>query len=243
MTRQAAGGLTDFVRGGGYLVCEARPAWNDERGYAAREIPGMGLARVFGVREKKVIMQEKVEFFPANQPHPLLTGIKSRDRLYGAYFAESFIIPDQNSGQVIARFGDGAPAIVENTFGSGTALIIGSFMGMASHLQPAEKNNIFFKNLVERAQINRPYSDSSDDDIPLEIRLSRGPDFNILYLLNHDTISRTVRTELPVDKNKTFLIRNIINDAVYKKESVKKLLVLDSTVKARDVMVLAIQPE
>ena len=52
LQQPVADAIKAFVKAGGTLISEARPAWNDERGYANERIPGAGLDEVFGVREK-----------------------------------------------------------------------------------------------------------------------------------------------------------------------------------------------
>jgi beta-galactosidase len=46
--------LRAYVEGGGTLVSEARPAWNDERGLASSRIPGLDLDTVLQARERAV---------------------------------------------------------------------------------------------------------------------------------------------------------------------------------------------
>ena len=53
LQQPVADALKAYVRGGGTLISEARPAWNDERGFANPRIPGAGLDEVFGAREKR----------------------------------------------------------------------------------------------------------------------------------------------------------------------------------------------
>jgi beta-galactosidase len=52
LSRAAAAGIEKFVRQGGVVVAEARTAWNDEAGCCGEAVPGLGLERVFGCRER-----------------------------------------------------------------------------------------------------------------------------------------------------------------------------------------------
>ncbi|HEV2232736.1 MAG TPA: hypothetical protein VGV68_04950 [Terriglobia bacterium] len=56
-----ADGVKEYIRGGGTVVAEARLAWNDERGFASEVVPGLGLAEVFGAREKLIRPVDKAE--------------------------------------------------------------------------------------------------------------------------------------------------------------------------------------
>ncbi len=83
-TQEAATSLMTFVKNGGYLLAEARFAWNDEKGYATDIIPGMGLSEVFGVREAKVEVKNNVRMNILETSHPAfnqLTGSQSYWRI------------------------------------------------------------------------------------------------------------------------------------------------------------------
>src|SRR3954468_12946176 len=62
LQQPVAEALKAYVRGGGTLISEARPAWNDERGVANSRIPGAGLDELFGAREKVLMAPEAVTF-------------------------------------------------------------------------------------------------------------------------------------------------------------------------------------
>ena len=68
LQQPVAEALKAYVRGGGTLISEARPAWNDERGDANARIPGGGLDEIFGVREKELRSREAITFTCENEP-------------------------------------------------------------------------------------------------------------------------------------------------------------------------------
>jgi beta-galactosidase len=80
-TQKAAEGLREFVSQGGFVLAEARMAWNDDRGFASEVIPGLGLHEVFGVRENEVRMRENISLPVSGKSHPALSGIKKAKRL------------------------------------------------------------------------------------------------------------------------------------------------------------------
>ena len=75
LPRNAAAALKEYVRAGGTLISEARPAWNDERGFANGTIPGAGLDEAFGVRESE-----------RRSPDAVTMITTSGDRVSGAVF-------------------------------------------------------------------------------------------------------------------------------------------------------------
>ena len=134
-----ADALKAYVRGGGTLIAEARPAWNDERGLANARIPGAGLDEVFGAREKRLRPTETVTLVGErglDGPLALLAGRS----FTGLSFAEELDVTGAST-QVLARFSgdDGQPrepAIVMSRYGSGRAILIGSFPSAAFEQDP-----------------------------------------------------------------------------------------------------------
>lgn len=131
LSKNVAEGVARFIQGGGTVVAEARLAWNDERGFSSDEIPGMGLTPVFGAREKVIRPVEKPEIIlEANSELPGWTA--------GAHVtAEAFEeeLEPLPGSLVLAHFADGVPAIVENSYGKGKAILVGSFLALAFERQ------------------------------------------------------------------------------------------------------------
>jgi beta-galactosidase len=139
LQQPVADALKAYVRGGGTLISEARPAWNNERGYANARIPGAGLDEVFGAREKELRSPEAVTF----TGEPDLEGDLAplRGRVFnGLAFAEHLEVTGPST-RVLARFpagkaGKGDPAVVMSRYGSGRAILIGTFPSAAFEQDP-----------------------------------------------------------------------------------------------------------
>ena len=116
--------LRAYVESGGALVAEARLAWNNERGYAAERIPGLGLWEVMGCRESSVQTGEKgrTELRWSSTEIP---GMKPGDLLPARWYEES-LEPIGPQARVAAQFADGSPAAVISSFGKGKTLMLGS---------------------------------------------------------------------------------------------------------------------
>jgi beta-galactosidase len=139
MDEALAAALASYVRSGGTLVSEARPAWRDEQGRANARVPGFGLDEVFGAREKEVRPVDDVELSMERELDGPLSTLAGKT-VRGAAYAESLEITGP-SVRVIARFrgADGAPgdpAIVASRHGSGRAVLIGSLTGTALEKDP-----------------------------------------------------------------------------------------------------------
>jgi beta-galactosidase len=111
--------LEQYVREGGHLFTEARAGWVDERGYAQEIIPGFGWERMLGVREK------------STTPRPDLRIKWGGQEIAGAIFEERFTVLNPEV-RPLAYFEDGSAAAFEHRYGSGSAIIVGSFPGQAN---------------------------------------------------------------------------------------------------------------
>jgi beta-galactosidase len=139
LQQPVADALKAYVRGGGTLISEARPAWNNERGYANARIPGAGLDEVFGAREKELRSPEAVTFTGEPDLEGDLAALRGRV-FNGLAFAEHLEVTGPST-RVLARFpagkaGKGDPAVVMSRYGSGRAILIGTFPSAAFEQDP-----------------------------------------------------------------------------------------------------------
>ena len=141
LSESAAKAIRDFVANGGAVVSEARLAWNDENGKAKDIIPGFGLNEVCNCRETAVQMT------PSGKTDVILD---SGDKFKGVLFQESL------SGNAIAHFADGSPAIVTNAFGKGRMMMIGTFLGSAFDSDREESLGNFIRSMLDWAGVQHP---------------------------------------------------------------------------------------
>lgn len=139
LSRPVADALKSFVKGGGTLISEARPAWNDERGNANERIPGAGLDEIFGAREKVLRSPDPVTFVAERDLDGALAPLAGRTFTGGGY-AEHLELTSA-SARVLARFpaegtAPGDPAVVMSKYGDGQAILIGTFPAMTFEGDP-----------------------------------------------------------------------------------------------------------
>jgi beta-galactosidase len=205
-TQKAADGVAAYVRNGGYVLAEARLAWNDDRGYAADDIPGLGLSEVFGVREGDIWMKEEVLLRITDASHPAAQGLTEGENLKGNLYAMSVEPLEGRPVSVIAELENGLPAVVASRYGNGETMLVGSFLGMAGHPEPVEANDRFYLGLLDWAGIIRPFTSSHDGKTanPVEIRLQENPNGYVLYVINHSSDTENVSVSLRVNENGLF---------------------------------------
>ena len=117
--------IRNYVENGGVVIADARIGVVDDLDYGYQEIPGAGLSQVFGCKEIAVWPGEKAEIqiSALNQ--------SSNESDYGTSALPCGIYRQEleitsPTAQVIARFAEGDPAIVANSFGKGKAVLIGA---------------------------------------------------------------------------------------------------------------------
>ena len=181
ISKPVIGGVVRYIENGGTVVAEARLAWNDERGFSSDEIPGMGLAKVFGAREKVIRPLEKPEI--VLEPNDGLPGLAHGTRALAEAFEEE--LEPMPGAVVLGRFADGAPAIVENNYGKGKAILVGSFLALAYQRQQNDSTKQVLLALARRAGVAPEVTVSGDNTSQVEVRRLVGSGVQFLFAFNH----------------------------------------------------------
>ncbi len=169
-----------YVEGGGTLVTEARLAWNNERGYAAERIPGLGLWEVMGCRESAIQTAEKVRT-ELRWTSTEIPGLNAGDVLPGRWYAESLETLSPNA-KAVAQFPDGSTAAVMSTFGRGRTLMLGSYVSAAYFTTPSEAAEHFYTGLLRWSGVTLPVELTARQ---VEVRyLESGVD-RLVFVFNH----------------------------------------------------------
>lgn len=243
VTQKTADGIREFVRNGGYVLVEARAAWNDDRGFASEIIPGLGLHEVFGVRENEVRMRESISLKVTDNNHPATLGLQTGDLLKGTLYAQS-VTPLENANvRVLAQTAEGQPAVVVSRFGSGEAMLVGTYMGMAGFPEVDPVNDRFFTNLTNWAKIERPFTSNLDGRTTnqLELRLQEYTNGYLLFAINHSDKSESFSVDLKLPRG-DYKIREVISDRYSALSWKDNVLVLASEIKRKQVMIWEITP-
>lgn len=114
--------LRQWVEGGGVLISEGCPAYFGDRGHVGVVQPNLGLDELFGARESYV------EFTP-----DILTDLRLTVKgfpLWGGTFLQAY---EPTTGKAVGWYEDGKVAAVENRYGQGRTLLVGTMLG-AGHV-------------------------------------------------------------------------------------------------------------
>jgi beta-galactosidase len=181
LSQDVADGVKRYVAAGGTAVAEARLAWNDARGFASSVIPGAGLATVFGARERIISPSDKVQI--ETEASPALPGLPAHTMLAGEAFEEQL---DPLAGSsVLARFRDGAPAVIETTEGKGKAILIGSFLALAYENRHETAAGDFFRALAKAAGVSCEVQVSGAGAREIEVRRLDREREQTVFVFNH----------------------------------------------------------
>jgi beta-galactosidase len=197
LSKNVADGIKRYVQNGGTAVAEARLAWNDERGFASDVIPGFGLDEIFGAKEKLIRPADGPRI--AMESSADLPGLNGTQTIAGDAFEED--LDPLDGARVLGRFADGAPAVVENSFGKGKAILLGSFVALAYHKQPSDSNRDFFLSLAQAAGVSSEVEVTGPGTSELEVRRLVDDNKQIVFAFNHSKqpADATLSVRMPWD--------------------------------------------
>ena len=194
LPERSAAALAEYVKQGGALVAEARLGWNNERGFAAGRIPGMGLADAMGCRETGVQTGARgstaLVWSDASIP-----GIAAGLRVPARWYEET-LEPLGTQARVAAHFPDGSAAAVVSTYGKGKTLMLGSYVSAAYESAPSRETERFYASLLDWAGVTRPVTAEGGK---IEVRTLERGDERLVFVFNHDTkeVAANVALRLP----------------------------------------------
>jgi len=195
MTSKVAEGIKEFVRQGGKLVAEVRPGWSDEKGKCSEVIPGLGLHEIFGCREKW-IRERKKPILRVESLLELIPSLAEKMEISGSVYEEA-LEPLKDTVKILARFEDGSPAMIINSYGKGKAILVGSLVSGAYEKVRDEENQKFMKVLFKWASVE---SLVDIDGGKVEVRIMEGLGYKILFGFNHGNEKADISLRLRVPK-------------------------------------------
>lgn len=181
-TAEQAARIKAWVEKGGTLIAEACPGYFGDRGHVGQVQPNMGLDTLFGVR------QVDVEFMP-----DIGDRIKFRFgdmAVDGGGYLQSYVL---NGGNGRGDFSDGRLAVVENSFGRGRTLLIGTNPSVAYHQTDGKANGRFFAELLKWSGAT-PHVTLSNRAV--FARVHKGESGGFLWLVNPSRTPQTIEVSI-----------------------------------------------
>jgi beta-galactosidase len=227
--------LARFAEAGGALVMEARAAWNDERGYSTPTIPGFGLDQVFGAREASITPAAR-HTLTITAAHPATPRLAAGASLTGHVYQEA-LETTSAAAQVVAKFVDGAPAMVASSYGRGKTLFVGSFLSMAFERTRERNLEEFFQGLLEWAGVERPALVS---DSKLEVRALVGAGYTLYFIFNNGEQETAAEVKLQAPYA-SFNMRDLVTTQPVSSQTAEGRVVLAQRLAPQAVWVLEVR--
>lgn len=162
--------LRKYVEDGGTLISEGLPAYFGEQGRVGAAQPNYGLDQLFGASERYV------EFTP-DLLEKLSLEVNGR-KISGRYFLQEY---EPKGGRSVGHYNNGHVAAVENHYGKGRALLIGTFPGGGYYLRHDAETKAFFAGLLPLANVEPRLASNNS---ALQARLHDGPGGHYLWVIN-----------------------------------------------------------
>jgi beta-galactosidase GanA len=120
LSANARRALSEYVRGGGTILSDPYCCPYPDSFFLDTRVPGGGFDRVFGCRERDIFRADPT----VSVRHEGRTFVVPR-----GHFREEYVL---QGGRALATYEDGGtPAVVANSWGRGTAVIVGLNLGLA----------------------------------------------------------------------------------------------------------------
>ncbi len=165
--------LKAWVRNGGVLISEGCPGYLDDSGHVAGLQPAMGLDEMFGCREKDF-------FIDANQirSEGMYFSFKDCPVVYGGVCEQVY---EPTVGKAVGWYDNGAVAAIENQYGKGRTLLMGTSPGFGFYDHQTDEMRAFFKTLLDWAGVEQHVKSGNPS---LIVRLHDGDGGPKLWIVN-----------------------------------------------------------
>lgn len=162
--------IAKWVENGGTLVSEGCPAYWGDKAHVGEIQPNLGLDKVFGCRE------DYVEFTPdiLNDLEVTVLG----ENTWGGTFLQSY---KTTTGTAVGWYKDGRIAAVENIYGKGKTLLIGTMIGGGYYTHDGSSGSELYKKLMEFA--GKPQMIKVSDN-RIRVRIHSGDGGDYLWIAN-----------------------------------------------------------
>ncbi|MEJ2617315.1 MAG: beta-galactosidase trimerization domain-containing protein, partial [Ignavibacteriaceae bacterium] len=232
MRQDIADLLKEYVKQGGWVVADARTATLNELDFAYKTSPGAGLDELFGADRPDWIGQKtfyKIRMDEDTESEPI--------EFEGKYFRDQLQL--KNNLKVLGEFEDTEePAVVENKYGKGTAILSAVPLGASYYNNPNNSVNRLIINFTEDAGVIPDAKFISKANSFLNIKVHISNNYLIVYIINSDTISKKGLIEINSGILRIRNLKNILTEKIIPFEQKGKKLSIPVEIKGQQVMVL-----
>lgn len=187
LRQSTADKLRDYIAKGGRVVSEGCLGYFGGEGTVGEVQPNLGLDRVFGAKESYV------QFTPDLLEQLTLT-VRSA-KVSGRFYLQAFT---PTSGRAAGNYADGQVAAVENDFGPGKTLLIGTSPGASYYKKHSPETKAFFAGLLTWAGVKQRVLSSEPE---IKVRLHEGAGGTYVWFVNSSRAAKPVTATLETKAN------------------------------------------
>jgi hypothetical protein len=114
---------------------------------------------------------------------PSLPGMKPGEAVRGDSFEEE--LEPLAGAQALARFADGQPAMVENTYGKGKAILAGTFLALSYEREHDPSTGRLLQSLAQAAGVSPEVRVSGEGTDQVEVRRLVAEQEQLVFVFNH----------------------------------------------------------
>ncbi len=162
--------IRQYVRAGGRIVAEAATAHYKDGGFCSYQIPG-DMTDLFGAQSTGI------EYYRIDEEKPMLH-FDNQSSIAVAVYQEKY---ELLGGTAIAKYNDNSIAAVQNSFGQGASILVGTYISLSATNTASSEVADIFDSYVKWAGIE---SDVKTNDINLKARVHTYNNEYYLYIVN-----------------------------------------------------------
>lgn len=209
MRRRVADLLKEYVRQGGWVVADARTATIDELDYAYHTSPGAGLDELFGAVRPEWVGRKT--YYKIRMKRQRSDG---SFRFEGRYFRDHLVL--RNNVRVIGTFEDDSePAVIENHYGKGTAILSAVPLGASYYDRPGNRVNRLILDLASEAGVVADAGFISDNHSFVSLKVHTLDNNVIIYLINSEDFPKSGTLEVNVGDLEVKSVKDILSNRNY----------------------------
>jgi beta-galactosidase GanA len=204
MRQKIADLLKEYVKQGGWLVADARTATVNELDFAYHTNPGAGLDTLFGVVSPDWVGAKS--YFKVDMDGNFDSALEFE----GKYFKEE--LKPIGNVKILGRFSNSKePAVIENAYGKGNAVLSAVPLGASYYDKPDNPVNKVIVDFVKQAGVNPDAEFISTNNSFLNLKVHTTGNNFLLYAINSDSSAKSGTIKLDINGNVAKSIINIID--------------------------------
>jgi beta-galactosidase len=232
MRQEVADMLKKYVESGGTVIADARTATIDELDFSYKVSPGAGLDQLFGA--------ERLDWTGAKDYFPVSMKNGNALTFQGRYFKEKLRLHD--NAKVLGTFsGTSEPAVIENRFGKGRAVLSAVPLGASYFGKPENQVNKLLVNFAREAGVSPDARFIAADGSFVNVKVHTLNNKYVVYLINDEDKLKSGTLEVNIGNSSVKQAKEILSGKDYTMGRKNQNVTIPVKMGKKDVMVFEIQ--